>query len=225
MRTAKLSRRRFAALFMTARCCASAERRSYPEIRKQLAGRDLYLLPFSHVDWAWVNSRAWMVRRHAQVLAEALDLLREDPGFRFYIETWNEQMEPFLDRKPERIGELRKALQAGKFEACGGVCNQHHAWMEQESLIRDMVMGRRLFEKFAPGLNLEVMIHNDVTPGPSQMPQLLRKAGYRYYRVNRPDALAAEGVPIDFQWRGLDGTSVITSRGSTCGFIDARSLP
>ncbi len=225
MRTAKLSRRRFAALFMTARCCASAERRSYPEIRKQLAGRDLYLLPFSHVDWAWVNSRAWMVRRHAQVLAEALDLLREDPGFRFYIETWNEQMEPFLDRKPERIGELRKALQAGKFEACGGVCNQHPAWMEQESLIRDMVMGRRLFEKFAPGLNLEVMIHNDVTPGPSQMPQLLRKAGYRYYRVNRPDALAAEGVPIDFQWRGLDGTSVITSRGSTCGFIDARSLP
>ena len=166
-----------------------------------------------------------MVRRHAQVLSEALDLLHENPEFRFYIETWNEQMEPFLARRPERAAELSKAIREGKFEACGGVCNQHPGWMESESLVRDMVMGRRLFERFAPGLNLDVMIHNDVTPGPAQMPQILRKAGYRYYRINRPqEDLKRQGVPLDFRWKGLDGTELITSRGTTCGFLRGDTL-
>jgi alpha-mannosidase len=191
-----------------------------------LAGRKLHIVPFSHVDWAWVNSRAWMVRRHAIVLSEVLDLLKTTPDFRFYIEQWNEQLEPFLQRKPERAGELRRALQAGKVQACGGVTNQHPGWMESESLLRDMTMGRRLFREFAPGLNLDVMIHVDVTPGSSQMPQILRKAGYHYYRIHRPDqSLTAQGIPLHFIWKGLDGTKLLTSRGFGCGFIAENSLP
>ena len=220
-----MTRRDFAALL----CClpaASQNKPGYAEIRKLLDGRNLRIVPFSHVDWAWVNSRAWMVRRHAIVLSEVLDLLKTTPDFRFYIEQWNEQMEPFLDRKPERADEMRRAIQAGKVEACGGVTNQHPGWMESESLVRDMVMGRRLFREFAPGLNLDVMIHADVTPGSSQMPQILRKAGYRYYRIHRPDqGLTAQGLPIDFIWKGLDGTELLTSRGFACGFIAADSLP
>ena len=204
----------------TAACAASQP--DYATIRSELAGRKLFIIPFSHVDWAWVNSRQWMVHRHAIVITEVLDLLRTNPGFRFYIETWNEQMEPFLARNPERAPELRVAIQQGKVEVCGGVCNQHPGWMGQESLIRDMAMGRRLFEQFAPGLNLDVLIHNDVTPGSSQMPQIVTKAGYRFYRINRPEkGLEAEGVPADFRWKGLDGTELITSRGPTCGFIGA----
>ncbi|HWC00457.1 MAG TPA: glycosyl hydrolase-related protein [Bryobacteraceae bacterium] len=220
------TRRHFCALLGALPLAARADGPDYGTIRKQLTGRELDLLPFSHVDWAWVNSRAWMVRRHAEVLAEALDLLRENPDFRFYIENWNEQVEPFLARRPERVPELSWAISQGKFEACGGVCDQHPGWMESESLIRDMVMGRRLFERFAPGLNLDVLVHNDVTPGSAQMPQIVRKAGYRYYRINRPhEALTAEGVPLDFRWKGLDGTELITSRGSTCGFLAADTLP
>src|SRR5215472_7211393 len=167
-----MTRREFAGLL----CCIPAAGQKKPghaEIRKMLDGRSLRIVPFSHVDWAWVNSRAWMVRRHAIVLSEVLDLLRTSPDFRFYIEQWNEQMQPFLERKPERADEMRRALQQGKVEVCGGVTNQHPGWMESESLVRDMVLGRRLFREFAPGLNLDVMIHVDVTPGSSQMPQIL----------------------------------------------------
>jgi hypothetical protein len=124
-----MTRRGFAALL----CClpVPAEKSpDYEQIRKILEGRNLRIVPFSHVDWAWVNSREWMVRRHAIVLSEVLDLLQTTPDFRFYIEQWNEQMEPFLQRKPERAAEMRRALQAGKVEACGGVTNQHPGWME-----------------------------------------------------------------------------------------------
>ena len=221
----QMTRRDFTALLCYC-SAASAETPRYAQIRKMLAGRNLRIVPFSHVDWAWVNSRAWMVRRHAIVLTEVLDLLKTTPDFRFYIEQWNEQMEPFLNRKPERAPEMRRALQTGEVEVCGGMTNQHPGWMESESLVRDMILGRRLFREFAPGLNLEVMIHVDVTPGSSQMPQILSKAGYRYYRIHRPEqALTAQGIPLDFIWKGLDGAEILTSRGFGCGFINDKSLP
>ena len=173
-----------------------------------------------------VNSREWMIHRHSIVLSEALDLLKTTPEFRFYIENWNEQLDAFRQRCPERAPEMRLALQQGKIAACGPLTNQHPSWMEPESYIRNMVLGRRLFGEFAPGVNLEVMTHNDVTPGPSQTPQLLTKGGYRYFHAHRPDeALNAEGVPRDFVWVGPDGTRLLTSRGFVCGFMRADSLP
>lgn len=205
---------------------ADDKRMDYQKIREELAGMKLFITPFSHVDWAWVNSRQWMIHRHSIVLSEALDLSKTMPGFGFYIETWNEQFDAFLQRCPERAPEMRLALQQSKIAVCGPLCNQHPSWMEPESYIRNLVIGRRLFQKFASGVNLEVMTHNDVTPGPSQMPQILTKGGYRYYHVNRPDeALTAEGVPRDFVWVGPDGAELLTSRGFVCGFMRAESLP
>jgi hypothetical protein len=205
---------------------AADQQVGYQEILARLAGRKLFIIPFSHVDWAWVNSRQWMIHRHSQVLSEALDLLKTTPDFRFYIETWNEQFETFLERRPERAPEMRRAIQQNKIAVCGALCNHHPSWMETESLIRNLVIGRRLFQSFAPGVNLEVMTLNDVMPGPSQMPQILTKGGYRFFHANRPDGLLTkEGVPRDFVWIGPDGTELLTSRGFVCGFMRAESLP
>jgi alpha-mannosidase len=198
----------------------------YQKIREKLSGMKLFIIPFSHVDWAWRNSRQWMVHRHSIVLSEALDLLKTTPEFRFYIENWNEQFDAFIERLPERVPEMRMAIQQGKIAVCGPLTNQHPSWMEAESYIRNLVMGRQLFQGFAPGVNLEIMTHDDVMPGPSQLPQILIKAGYRYYHVERPDGgLTAEGVPRDFVWVGPDGSAVLTSRGSVGGFARAESLP
>lgn len=203
-----------------------AAKLDYEQIRERLAGMKLLITPFSHVDWAWVNSRQWMIHRHSIVLAEALNLVKSQPGFRFYVETWNEQFDTFLERRPEGVPEMRRAVQDGKIAICGAFCNQHPSWMEQEGYIRNMILGRRLFENFAPGLNLEVMVHNDVTPGPWQMPQILTKGGYRYFHANRPDeGMTADGIPRDFVWVGPDGSKLLTSRGFICGFMNADSLP
>ena len=171
----------------------------YSAIEKLLKGRKLFLVPFSHTDWAWNNSRSWMVDRHAKVLEEALDLLKSTPGFRFYIETWNEQMETFLARRPDSISEMQQALNTGQIAVCGATTNQHPGWMEAESLVRDLIIGRRLFHEFASEVNLDVMVKPDVTPGSSQMPQILKKAGYRYFGINRPDdGLTQNGFPRQF---------------------------
>ncbi len=200
---------------------------SYPEIQRRLAGRKIFILPYSHHDWAWVHTRQWQADRAAVVISEVLDLLKTNPEFRFFVDTWNEEVEPFLERRPERIAEFRQAVRSGQIAVCGGtVGNQHPAWMETESLIRDMVLGRRYFQRLLPGFKTPVMAHNDVTPGPAQMPQILRKAGYRAYRFYRPDeALSAENVPRNFVWAGLDGSEILVSRGTYGGFMTTESLP
>ncbi len=233
--SAEVSRRRFVGLLTMgavfpkafAACCNPSPGASidYEQIRKQMAGKKVFLVPFSHTDWAWVNSRAWMIDRHAQVLADALDFLKSNPAFRFYIETWNEQLETFLARRPDRRAELRNAIGANRIAVCGATTNQHPGWMEPESLVRDLVLGRRLFREFAPNVNLEVIVKPDVTPGSSQMPQILTKAGYRYFGFQRLDSvLTKEGLPRQFVWRGLDGSEIMTAREGGCGFIADDSL-
>lgn len=196
-----------------------------PEVRVKLGRRKLYIVPFSHTDWAWVNSRAWMIDRHAAVLSDVLDILKEHPDFRFYIESWNEQLEAFLARRPDRIMEMRRAMNGGRVAVCAATCNQHPGWMETESLVRDLVMGRRLFHQFAPQANLDALVKPDVTPGPSQMPQILAKAGYRYYGINRPDGtMTRQSIPRQFVWKGLDGSTILVDRDGGCGFIHADAI-
>jgi hypothetical protein len=108
---------------------------------------------------------------------------------------------------------MRLAPQQGKIAACGAFCNQRPS-MEPKSYIRNMVLGRRLFGEYAPGVNLLVMTHYDVTPGPSQMPQLQTKGGYCYLHAHRPDeALNAEGVLRDFVWVGRTAAPAKNSTG------------
>ena len=86
--------------------------------------------------------------------------------------------------------------------------------MEAEAVIRNLVLGRRHFETTFPGVNLEVAVFNDIHPGYSQIPQLLRKAGYRFYRITRPvEALDRKGYKREFIWEGLDGSEILFSYG------------
>ncbi len=135
-------------------------------------------------------------------------------------------METFLARRPDRINEMKQALNNNEIAVCGTTTNQHPGWMEMESLVREpIVIGRRLFHEFAPGANMEVMVKPDVTQGSSQMPQIFRKGGYRYFGIDRPDdGLTQNGFPRKFIWKGLDGSEIIVARDGGCGFIAGDSL-
>ena len=216
----------FVCAFFFFRSAAAAGKHTYAEIRRRLEGRQLWIIPYSHNDWAWTHTRAWQADRAARIVAQALDEIQKVPEYRFFVDTWNELIEPFVHKYPERVAEFCSAVRDGKIAICGGtVCNQHPGWMEAESLVRDMILGRRFFRRLIPDLELPVMVHNDVTPGSSQMPQLLTLAGYRAYRFFRPDeGLTSESVPRNFVWRGLDGTEILVSRGTYGNLYTKESL-
>lgn len=195
-------------------------------VRALLAGRKLFIVPYSHIDWAWTHSHQWQAERGALAIAESLDIVKAMPDYRFFVDTWNEFVEPFVELYPERVDEFRRAVQSGHLAVCGGtVTSQHPMWMSQEALIRNIVLDRRLFQNVIPNLRPEVMSLFDVTPGSSQMPQILRRGGYFAFRTDRPDAsFTAEGVPRNFIWQGMDGSDVLVSRGGYTGLGSGRSF-
>ena len=119
--------------------------------------------------------------------------------------------------------ELRRRIQEGRIEvAPNAISNPAIDSVGGETFIRNMVYGRRYFERVF-GTKTEVYTANDLTPGHSQMPQLLQKGGYRYYRFTRPSL----NELVHFSWEGLDGARILSSRGGY-GYgtlADGRAFP
>lgn len=190
----------------------------------QVTDLTILIIPYSHSDWAWTYTRAWHEERYTIVFNEVLDLLRDHPEYRWFFDTENEQLAPFRRRCPERMEELKQRVREGKIGISGGtVSNPHPHRIGGETFIRNLVLGRRYVQQTFPDADLSVLTLNDVIVGYTQLPQLIRKAGYRAYRFWRPEeAMDAKGLPRTFHWEGLDSTTLLCSRGSYGGLVSTR---
>ena len=190
-------------------------RLSYEEVRSKLAGTKIFIVPYAHNDYGWLNSNLWDRERTPWVHKEALEVMRRENEFKWFFDVKFEALDWFVDLYPDMVDELRQRVQEGRWGvAAGSFCNPDNPFMEAEAAIRNLTIGRRHFEEVFPGVNLEVAVFNDIHPGYSQMPQLLRKAGYRFYRVTRPvEALDRKGYKREFIWKGMDGTDILFSYG------------
>ena len=194
---------------------------SAAEARAALAGTKLIIIPYAHNDFGWLRSNLWDRDRTSMVQKEALELMRRDPDFKWFVDTQLEAVGWFLERYPEMEQELKSRVKEGRFGvAAGSFCNPDNPFMEAEAMIRNLVVGRQYFEKKFPGVNLEAAVFSDIHPGYSQIPQMLRLAGYRYYRSTRPNqALDAKGYKREFVWEGLDGSDILFSYGLYSGGV------
>src|SRR5260370_25148186 len=53
---------------------------------KAAAPRQVYLVPFSHLDFFWAGTREECLARGNRIIARAMQLARQFPDFRFLIE-------------------------------------------------------------------------------------------------------------------------------------------
>ena len=198
-------------------------------IRDKLRDCRLFVVPYCHADWAWTHSRRWHRARYVLAIGEALDILDAQDAdgvppdaphaFRWYLDCWRTELQPFLEAHPERLAELQRRVSEGRIAICGGYSNVRINHVPGETFVRGMPRGRREFRRLFPDADLSVHADIvDVAVGHPQMPQLLRLAGYDYLRFWRPhDALNEKSVPHQFVWEGLDGSQVIAQRGSYGG--------
>jgi len=197
------------------------------QLRRESADGTFCIVPYNHPDFAWTHHREWHQERYAVSTTEALDLMREHPEFRFCMEPWIDHVEPFLERCPDRVEELRQRLNSGEMGVKAfTLTSPRPVSAGDETFVRNMILGRRRYEAFAPEADLSVMACPDVGLGHSQMPQVCALAGASMCRGWRSDsAFSALGVPRAFVWRGLDGTELITSRGCYGGLISNDLIP
>ena len=196
-------------------------------VRERAHGGTFLIVPYCHPDYAWTHHREWHEERYAVSICDALDLMREHPEFRFCVEPWIDQIAPFLERCPDRVGELAERLSSGQMGVLAAtLTSPRPATCPDETFIRNTVLGRRQYRRLAPDADLSVMSCPDVGIGHSQMPQVVTLAGFGLYRGWRSDAAFSRlGVPREFRWRGLDGTELLTSRGIYGGLWTESQLP
>ncbi|MBC7329782.1 GNAT family N-acetyltransferase [bacterium] len=189
--------------------------------------RKIFIVPYCHPDWAWTHTRLWHERRYDLVFNEVLDIISQHPNFRWYMDNYLCQLTPFLKRSPKRIKELRERIKEGKIAICGGYSNIRPNMVEEETYIRNLIIGKEKFRSLFPEANLSA--HGDavdVAVGHPQMPQVLSLAGYRYFIFWRPEvALNHKEIPYEFIWEGLDGSRIIAHRACYGGLCTKDMLP
>jgi alpha-mannosidase len=188
---------------------------SYEEMRAKLARTKLFLIPHAHNDYGWLNSHLWDRARLALVHKQALEIMGRENEFKWFLDVKFEALDPFLERYPEMLEQLQQRVKEGRFGIePGSFCNPDNPFVEPETMIRNLAIGRREFEKLFPGVSPVVAVFNDIHPGHTQVPQLIRQAGYRSYRFTRPiGALDKKGYKREFIWEGLDGSEILASYG------------
>lgn len=165
----------------------------------------------SHCDWCWGHTRLWHEQRYAEIIRQVLVLMRSHPNYVWLLENEAEELAPFLDKAarewPEMVAEFWQRVREGRIEIVGAVSNPRLTEVYPETMVRNLVLGKEYFQRHAPGVPLEVYNSIDLMCGPSQMPQILAKAGYRYFMFSRP-----VGPQVVFRRQGLDGTRLLSAR-------------
>lgn len=186
--------------------------------------KEIHIMPYSHHDFAWTNTREWHIRRYLQSFGDMLDIMRENKEFTWMIDNVAHSLSPFIRHCPEKIEEMKRRVQEGRiYIANGGASLVRSTYVGEETFIRNMVEGKRFFQKLFGIESIDFYYNADVGCGHSQLPQILQLGGHRYYRFQRPEqALDYKKVPRQFHWEGLDGTRIVVSRGTYGGFMDGR---
>lgn len=171
----------------------------------------VYMIGNAHIDPVWM----WRWQEgFAEVLAtcrSALDRMNEYPDFVFTradaaTYRWIE------DSCPNMFEQIRQRVREGRWSVVGG-------WWEQpdcnipsaESFVRHALYGKRYFaDRF--GIDVSVGYNVDSFGHGAGLPQILAKAGIKYYVFMRPEPHEMELPDSMFWWEAPDGSRVLAFR-------------
>ena len=165
----------------------------------------------THIDVAW----KWPLKQTRQKAVRSfntvLNLMDRYPEYRF-MSSQPQLYEFVREDAPELFERIKERIKEGRWEAEGA------SWVEPdcnlssgESLIRQILYGRRYFEKELGAAPNEVLWLPDVFGYSAAMPQILRKSGISYFMTTKISWNEYNKFPYDtFLWRGIDGSEVLS---------------
>lgn len=176
---------------------------------------DLLVIVNNHFDLAWrrcferkITHRGATFVSYADLqeyyILDNLDLASELPAYKFEIEC-AAVAEKFLERHPDRLGELRRLSQEGRLYIPGAGNNIIDSnLVHGESIVRNFVSGI-LWVEGTLGQRTRMGYRADAFGNSAQLPQILRGCGLHWV------AGLFYVQPEGRYWRGLDGSVVLHS--------------
>jgi len=166
----------------------------------------------AHIDTAWLWRIDESRRKCARTFATALRHMERFPKFTFLCS--QAQQYAFIEEEhPALFEEIRAAVEAGRWEPNGAM------WIEPdcsspsgESFIRQIEHGTRYWrERFGNAAPQRFLYLPDTFGFPACLPQICRLGGLDTFMTNKIAWNDTNRFPhVNFQWRGLDGTDVLT---------------
>ncbi|KAJ2776811.1 Glycoside hydrolase, 38 vacuolar alpha mannosidase [Coemansia javaensis] len=174
------------------------------------AGHQVYAIGNCHIDTAWLWPFAETRRKTARSWSTQLTLMESYPEYRFTA-SQAQQFEWLLHDYPSLFARIQDKAKAGQFIPIGGT------WVEMdcnipsgESLARQFLLGQRFFKKHF-GQTCDVFWLPDTFGYSSQLPQIVRLAGARYFFTQKLSWNNINRFPhTTFRWIGLDGSHILT---------------
>jgi len=165
----------------------------------------------AHIDTAWLWTLTQTREKAARTFSTVLRLMERYPEYHFTQS--QAQLYKFIeDDYPELLSAISGRVAEGGWEPIGGTwvemdCNVTGA----ESLVRQFLFGTRLFEKYFGTPGSPVLWLPDVFGYSSALPQIIKRAGFKYFMTTKISWNEYNQLPYhSFWWRGVDGTEVLT---------------
>ncbi|MEK3724861.1 alpha-mannosidase [Paenibacillus sp. FSL H8-0034] len=164
----------------------------------------------THIDVAWLWRLKHTREKAVRSFSTVLRLMEKFPDYVF-LQTMPQLYEYIKTDYPEVYEQIKVRVKEGRWEAGGGM------WLEAdcnltsgESLVRQLLYGTRfLREEF--GAECTYLWLPDVFGYSWALPQILRKSGIDTFMTTKISWNQYNRMPHDtFQWRGIDGTEVLT---------------
>ena len=177
------------------------------------------LVPHTHWDREWYEPFDVFVERLVAMMDTLLDLAAD--GFpHFHLDGQTAMIDDYLERRPERAGELARRVREGRLSAGPWVAQMDEFLVSGESHVMNLRMGLERAREL--GAEPKVGYLPDQFGHVGQMPRILRDGGLGW-------ALVWRGVPeaIDrstFRWRSTDGAAEVLCEYMPFGYWAGASL-
>jgi alpha-mannosidase len=164
----------------------------------------------AHIDTGWLWTVKETIRKCARTFASQIDMIERYPDYTFGAS--QPQHYKFVkENYPALYEKIKKYVKEGRWELQGGM------WVEAdcniisgESMVRQFLHGKNFFmDEF--GIDVKNLWIPDVFGYSAAMPQILKKSGVDFFLTQKISWNQFNKFPFYiFNWRGIDGTEVVT---------------
>lgn len=170
------------------------------------SGDEVYLVPFSHLDFYWGGTREECLARGNYIIARAIALAKRSPEFRFLLED-EDFVANYVETHTgsEELADLKRLVKEGRIEIAATWAAIFQGLPDGEVHVRNVQLGKR-FARSTFGVDPQVAHLADMPDYTPQYPQILARAAVPYMMMTRMGPADASL----FRWKAPDGSRVLT---------------
>ncbi len=171
---------------------------------------DIVAVGHAHIDIAYLWTIGQTRQKTARTFSNVVRLMEDFPDYRF-AQSQAQLYRYTEDDHPALFERIRETVAEGRWEVMGGM------WVEPdcnlagpESLVRQLMLGRRYFESRFGDVETPVLWLPDTFGFCWSLPQLMAQSGLRWFVTNKLSWGQYNPMPAQTTWwQGIDGTRVL----------------